>query len=260
MLNYMVLENTVMNVVRKFSLLGIVATFVLFIYVTIMAAQLALSPPEAPPQAEPVDIVWADPAEYLFDTYGEYTLTDSELHSDSDVKAIIDKLILPKQHSEISILIVNFLMKHPGFDIGTADMAEIQAKVEEYAEWMESMLEEYDDVEHFGTGLLQWVKDFTSDPEFYNFAYSRSLDSEELEFGELEDAVDDVIIAYSQQYDGAIYLDDEIVNEYQYELYEHQEEIDVALDKMWDIFVIFGAFLLLILLFRIEGKLVIKAN
>ncbi|RKZ65032.1 MAG: hypothetical protein DRQ48_12020 [Gammaproteobacteria bacterium] len=256
MFNYSALEDTVVNIARKASLLISVLTFFTFIYLLIITIQLILAPPEEQLQsADPVNIVWPDSEDYLLDMYEEFSFGTTMPHSDSDIKAIKDKLILSEQDSDIPILIVTFLIKHPNFNIDTADLQQIQDKVDEYGEWMTSMMEEYDDIDHYHAGLLQWVTDFTSDPIFYDFAYSLPLYGEELEFGEVEEAVDDAIIAYSQQYDSALSIDYEEQEFFQMELSEYQKNIEIRVMQTCITLGIFGFFLLLILLFRIEQSL-----
>ena len=255
MFNYSAIENTVINIARKASLLISVLTFFTFIYLLIITIQLISAPPEEQLQStDPVDIVWPDSEDYLLDMYEEFSFGTTMPHSDSDIKAITDKLVLSEQDSDIPILIVTFLIKHPDFNIDTANIQLIQDKVDEYGEWTTSMMEGYDEIDHYHAGLLQWVKDFTGDPVFYDFAYSLSLYSEELEFGEVEEAVDDAIIVYSQQYDDALTSDYEAQEFFQMELVEYQQKIDKLVMKFSAALVIFGFFLLVILLFRIEDK------
>jgi len=257
MFNYSALENTIMNIARKVSLLISVLIFFTFIYLLMMTLQLFLESPKQPQSAsaESVNIIWSDSEDYLLDIYGELGSYTATPHSANEIKPIIDKLVLSEQNSDIPILIVTFLIKHPDFNIDTADLQQIQDKVDEYDEWMTSMMEEYDEIDHFYAGILQWVKDFTGDPVFYDFAYSLPLYSEELEFGEVEQAVDDAIITYSQQYDDVLSTDYEAQEYFQMELSDYQQEIDKRLIQTSIALAIFGFFVLLILLFRVEQKL-----
>jgi len=257
MFNYSALENTIMNIARKVSLLISVLIFFTFIYLLMMTLQLFLESPKQPQSAsaESVNIIWSDSEDYLLDIYGELGSYTTTPHSANEIKPVIDKLVLSEQNSDIPILIVTFLIKHPQFNIETADLQQVQDKLDEYDEWLASMAEEYEEIDHFHVSLLQWVKDFTDDPIFYDFAYNLSLYSEELEFGEVEDAVDDAIIAYSQRYDDAVSVDYVEQEFFQIELADYQQNIDKRVIQISITLVIFGFFLLLLLLFRIEQSL-----
>lgn len=259
MFNYSTVENSIMNIARKVSLLITVLLFFTAIYFLIMALQLILEPPEQPQSSDPVNIVWTGTEGDLFEMYeGVYEMYEGVSvtmpHSESDIKPITDQMVLSEQDSGIPILIVSFFLKHPSFNLGDADIQKIQDKVDEYDEWMTSIMEEYDEIDHYHAGLLQWVKEFTADPDFYNFVYSLSLYSEELEFGEVEDAVDDTIIAYSQQYDDALSIDYEEQELFYMERSDYQQKIEELVIKMGSTLVVFGLFLIVILLFRIENK------
>ena len=256
MCNYPILENTILNLARKATLLLVVVTFSAAIYFFTITIQLIMVAPKAPLSAEIVDIEWTEPEDYLLDIYEEYTSQVITMpHSDSEVKVITDKLKLPERDSGIPMLVMTFFLKHPEFNIETANLQQIQDKVDEYSEWMDSMAEGYDEIDHYHAGLLQWVKDFTADPVFYDFVYSLPLYSEELEFGEVEEAVDDAIITYSEKYDDALSSDYEAQEFFQMELSEYQQEIDSLVMKMSIALVISGFFLLIVLLFRIEQRL-----
>ena len=68
----------------------------------------------------------------------------------------------------------------------------------------------------------------------------------------------DSIVAYSQQYDDALSIDYEEQELFYMALSDYQQKIDELVIKMGSTLVVFGFFLLVILLFRIEQRLTSK--
>lgn len=234
-----------------------VMIFVAIIYFVVMMVSVHLNTPKAPPAPELIDITWTGADDYLAVNYGGSDIKPAMAHSESDIKTIMDKIVVPRGQPELPLLVVRTFIKHPDFDLATADQNKIQNKVNEYADWLDSMPDEYsNNIAHFHAGLVKWMKASLSDADVYDFIYSLPLyNSDELEFGEVEGAIDQLMITYSHLYADSEGVDYLVEEEYQDALYEQQEELDIIEAKLWYAVQLLLASLLLLVLLRIEAKL-----
>ncbi|MBE9533210.1 MAG: hypothetical protein IMF04_03730 [Proteobacteria bacterium] len=205
-------------------------------------------------------ISWDEQKTAVFETLSADNVAATP-HADDKIQHIIEQLLLPEAATQEGIaltdLIATFIVKHPCFDIASADIDLLNSKVGEYDLWLEEVQEMYidEEVDLSHDALALWIHDFINDTAFQSYVYSLALSNDELQFGDVEEAIDIAIMGFFNQTED---ISDEFMyaeETYYDSLYQYQEDFELALQQLWRTTGLFGIFLLIVLLFRIEEKL-----
>lgn len=259
----MIIENGFLNFLRKACFIITVAVFVMVLMQLIAAVQLLLTKPQEPLLVVKMDIKsisWNEQKTAVFETLPADSATATP-HADDKIHHIVEQLMLPENGSQDDValteLIATFIVKHPCFDVASADIDLLNAKIGEYDLWLEEVQEMYidEEVELSHDALALWIDDFINDTAFQSYVYSLALSNDELQFGDVEQAIDIAIMGFFNQTtdisDEFMYAEETYYNA----LYEYQENLGGTLTKLWQTTGLFAIFLLIVLLFRLEEKL-----
>lgn len=264
----MTIESGFLNWLRKACFIITAAVFVIVLMQLIAAVQLILTKPQEPLLAVKMDIKsisWDEQKIAVFETLSVDNTTATP-HADDKVQHIIEQLMLPKNGTQDNValtdLVATFIVKHPCFDIASADIEQLNTKVGEYVLWLEEVQEMYidEEVDLSHDALALWIHDFIEDTEFQSYVYSLALSNDELQFGDVEEAIDIAIMGFFNQTED--FSEEFMFAEETYydDLYQYQEDLAVTLAQLWRTTGLFAAFLLILLLFRIEEKLSLKVS